>query len=349
MDMNQGLANPSPNGASSPYHDYRIKQHRTRYHGHIHSSATNPHNSSAAASLHGTHQPKLHHDLSYYRNCMVGGVLSSSLRWVLTPLDAVKCNMQVHPHRYPTLLVGIQTVFSEAGVRGLYRGLVPTMLSYSHQTGIKYAMYEWNKDQITNWVGHEKALEYKSLIYLTSSGMAEAVADVFMCPWEIIKVQMQTSTSSSPPRLGTALLSLLQQPTVLWASLGPLWGRQIAGTMANFFTFEHAARGIYRNVLQVEHKRDCSISTQLTVTLAAGYISGLVSTIVSHPADSLFSLKGRHPDRSMAELVQRAGGWQNLATKGLGPRIAMTGSIIAYQWLAYDSFKSALGMGTTGG
>lgn len=296
--------------------------------------------------------PKIHHhhhvphDAIYYRNCLMGGVLSSSLRWLLTPLDSIKCNMQVHPQKYPSFVGGLQLMFRQEGIRGLFRGFIPTVFSYSSQSGTKYMMYEFNKDHLNEWAGPDNADRYKSLIYITSAGCAEAIADILMCPWETLKVQMQT-TSTHHPRLMPAVVALSQQPHQLAGALPPLWGRQIAGTMANFFTFEHSANFIYHNVLQGV-KEDHSTATQLGVTFCAGYASGLVSTVVSHPADSLISLKARYPESTMRQLIQKVG-WRDLATKGLGARIGMTGSIIAFQWFVYDSFKTFMGMGTTGG
>ena len=304
----------------------------------------------------------LHHDATYYRNCFVGGVMSSSIRWVLTPLDSIKCNMQVHPQKYPTFVGGLQMVYQTQGIRGLYRGLTPTILSYSTQTGTKYALYEYLKDHLNQQVkevyGDEAARRYQSFIYITAAGTAEALADVLMVPWETLKVQMQTSTTSRPLRFLPSVVALLQKPTTLMEALPPLWSRQILGTMANFLTFEHSANAIYQHLLvvdsaddgtaQVGTKSDYSIPTQLAVTFCAGFLSGIVSTIVSHPADSLLSLKARHPDASISHLIQRTG-WRSLATQGLGPRMGLTGSIIGFQWFAYDTFKTFMGMGTTGG
>lgn len=296
-------------------------------------------------------QPLHHncHDGSYYRNCLVGGVLSSSIRWVLTPLDSIKCNMQVHPNKYPSFAGGLQMVYRTEGLQGLYRGLAPTILSYSAQTGTKYMVYEYLKDHMKEWVGEEQANQYQSLIYIAAAGTAEAIADVLMVPWETLKVQMQTSDHNprSAPRLIPSMVSLFQQPQTLVQNLPPLWSRQIIGTMANFLTFEHSSNAIYLHLLEGE-KSEHSVTTQLAVTCTAGFISGLVSTVVSHPADSLLSLKARHPELSVRQLIQRVG-WTSLATKGLMPRIGLTGTIIGFQWFAYDTFKTSMGMGTTGG
>ena len=42
-------------------------------------------------------------------------------------------------------------------------------------------------------------------------------------------------------------------------------------------------------------------------------------------------------------------GVANLFTKGLPTRIIMIGTLTGLQWWIYDSFKSAFGLGTSGG
>lgn len=305
------------------------------------------------------HRPLNDSDWSYYSKCLTGGVLSSSIRWVLTPLDAIKCNMQVHPTKYPSFVSAVTLTYRQQGIPGLYRGLFPTIMSYSIQTGTKYAMYEFIKDQLMlnhhgypaaaagNSVAATGALE-NTMIYLVSAGCAEAVADILMCPWETLKVQMQTSSSHQPSsRLGPAARLFLQQPNMMFASLGPLWGRQILGTMANFATFETTVQAIYKNILKGK-KDDYSSSSQLAVTFAAGYAAGIVSTVVSHPADTLISMKAKYPEKTFIEIYQHVG-LKHLATQGLGPRMALTGSVIGFQWFIYDTFKTTLGLGTSGG
>jgi solute carrier family 25 phosphate transporter 3 len=177
-------------------------------------------------------------DRSYYSKCLAGGILSSSIRWVLTPLDAIKCNMQVNPVKYPNFASGSSIFFREQGLRGIYRGFLPTVLAYSSQTGTKYMMYEMFKDSLSTLVGRDEAHKYKSVIYIASAGCAEAIADVLMCPWEMLKVQVQTS-SRFPNRFGPALMVMIQQQQMLgfpFSSLDPLWSKQILGTVANFYT-----------------------------------------------------------------------------------------------------------------
>jgi len=97
-------------------------------------------------------------------------------------------------------------------------------------------------------------------------------------------------------------------------------------------------------------KETYSKPTQLGVTFASGYLAGVVCAVVSHPADSVVSLMGKaeHKGKSIGAIASEVG-IANLATKGLGTRVIMIGTLTGFQWWIYDSFKSAMGMGTTGG
>ncbi|KAG7359104.1 mitochondrial carrier protein [Nitzschia inconspicua] len=297
----------------------------------------------------GVYQQK---DDFYYAKCLAGGALSSSVRWVFTPIDFIKTASQANPNRYTSFANGLSVVFREQGVSGLYRGLTPTVLAYSTQSGTKYATYEFLKYNLQENLDSEFAARHKSLIYMISAGCAEAVADVLMCPWEMLKVKLQTSHFGEfPSHFRPALATMIRRRREYgfpFGSLKPLWTRQIIGTVTNFVTFEHTVNGIYHHILNTHNKNDYSATTQLAVTFAAGFVSGTAATIVSHPADSLLSLQARYPDKTPREIVQLVG-WKNLATQGLVPRVALTGTTIALQWFLYDSFKSAFGLGTTGG
>jgi solute carrier family 25 phosphate transporter 3 len=328
-------------------HYFNPYRHDEREHDY-HDGKSNPKNSSYYnLSLEHHHG----HDW-YYAKCLLGGGLSSSVRWMLTPLDFMKCNMQANPTRYPSFTAGLAIVYQKYGLTGLYRGFVPTVLAYSTQAGTKYACYEYFRDTINEMVGPHHAAAYKSLIYIISAGTAEFIADILYCPWEMLKVKMQTTLPTEFPTQFRPALSLMVQNRndyrFPFGSLQPLWSRQVIGTIANFVTFEHTVNGIYKHILQTHNKDDYNSATQLGITFVAGYVSGLVSTVVSHPADSILSLQAKHPNKTFKEIVQLVG-WKKLATQGLGPRVALTGTIIASQWLIYDAFKSTIGLGTSGG
>ena len=266
--------------------------------------------------------------------------------------------MQVSPQLYPTFRQGLWLIYQAEGVAGLYRGLIPTMLAYGTQTGVKYGMYEVFKGQLLRQMmlmeddTHEPLSsireKYKSLVYLVSAAGAEAIANVLMCPWEMLKVRTQTDRTF-PKDFWSGLRVMRSEPSFPFGSLGPLLGRQVPTTMVNFVLFENVVAYLHRDVLH-RPKQDCDMTTQLSVTLVGGYTAGLVATVCTHVPDSLLSLQSRPEFASLTYrgLIQRVGLWY-LCTNGLGPRVAMTGTILAGQWLLYDTFRTCVGLGTIGG
>ncbi|THH28125.1 hypothetical protein EUX98_g6076 [Antrodiella citrinella] len=285
---------------------------------------------------------------------MLGGVLACGITHAaITPLDVTKCNMQVDPAKYKGLVSGLKTIVAEEGAGGLWKGVGPTFIGYSLQGMFKYGLYEVFKDTYMNLAGEENTTKYKGLIWLAGSASAEVFADIALCPLEMTKVKIQTSTPGTfPISMGPALaeMSKLRAETRYpFGSLTPLWSRQIPYTMAKFFFFEYFASLFYSKVL-TEPKETYAQTTQLGVTFVSGYLSGIVCAVVSHPADSLVSLMGKPSNRgkSIGTIASEVG-IASLATKGLGTRVLMIGTLTGFQWWIYDSFKAAMGMGTTGG
>jgi solute carrier family 25 phosphate transporter 3 len=119
--------------------------------------------------------------------------------------------------------------------------------------------------------------------------------------------------------------------------------------MAKFYFFEKIVQTFYTHVFTAP-KETYSKPTQLGVTFASGYLAGIICAIVSHPADSVVSLMGKpqNKGKSIGTIASETG-FTALATKGLGARVVMIGTLTGFQWWIYDSFKSAMGLGTTGG
>ncbi|KAG8341674.1 mitochondrial carrier protein [Trypanosoma vivax] len=299
--------------------------------------------------------PDIPHNNSYYLKCMGGGVLSCGLtHTVVCPLDVVKCNMQVSPEKFKGIGSGFKVVIAEDGwgPRGIWKGWLPTLMGYSMQGAFKFGLYEVFKDFYANLAGEKAAKKYEGLIWLSGSASAEFFADVALCPMEMIKVKVQTSASGTfPTSLGAAITRMRADPSsgFPFKSLVPLWSRQIPYTMAKFFFFEKVVRLFYSCVF-TKPKDEYSKATQLSITFASGYIAGIVCAIVSHPADMLVSARGKatNAGKSYGQIATEIG-YCNLCTKGLLARIIMIGTLTGLQWWIYDTYKSALGLGTSGG
>jgi solute carrier family 25 phosphate transporter 3 len=217
----------------------------------------------------------------------------------------------------------------------------------------KHGLYEVFKDSYQNLAGEELSNKYKPAIWLAGSASAEIFADVALCPFEMAKVKIQTSPSGTfPTAFGAAMkqMSASKAETRFpFGSLVPLWSRQIPYTMAKFSIFETIVQLFYTHVL-TEPKDTYAKTTQLGVTFASGYLAGVVCAVVSHPADSIVSQLGKSANKGKSVMtIANEVGYLNIATKGLGTRVIMIGTLTGFQWWIYDSFKSVMGLGTSGG
>lgn len=294
------------------------------------------------------------HDTSYYAKCLFGGVLACGLtHMAVTPLDVVKCNMQANPAKYTGLVQGFRTVASEEGASMLLKGWAPTLIGYSLQGMFKFGLNEIFKDQYANLVGEENSIKYRGLVWAASSGTAEFFADIALCPMEMVKVKVQTSTPGTfPTGLGAAIANMQANAASTrfpFGSLVPLWSRQIPYTIAKFVGFEYVVEAFYTNVL-TEPKDTYPKSTQLGVTFASGYIAGVFCALISQPADNLVSLMGKpeNTGKGFGQMANEAG-MKNLFMRGLGTRVIMIGTLTGLQWYIYDTWKTAMGLGTSGG
>jgi solute carrier family 25 phosphate transporter 3 len=279
----------------------------------------------------------------YFALCAFGGVLSCGItHTMITPLDLVKCRLQVDAPKYKNLGNGFKVTIAEGGTRGLALGWAPTAIGYSMQGLCKFGFYEVFKKTYGDAMGEENAYLYQTGLFLAASASAEFFADIALSPMEACKVRMQTSAVGTfPTTLRGAFPKILAAEGIngFYKSLVPLWCRQIPYTMMKFACFEKTVVALYEHV--VPKPRDqCSKAEQLVVTFAAGYIAGIFCAIVSHPADTLVSYLNKAPGAGIGDAVNKLGFWGLWA--GLGPRIIMIGTLTALQWFIYDGVKVQL-------
>nr|POE55128.1 mitochondrial phosphate carrier protein 3, mitochondrial [Quercus suber] len=286
---------------------------------------------------------------AFYAACTAGGILSCGLtHMAVTPLDLVKCNMQIDPAKYKSISSGFGVLYKDQGFRGFFRGWVPTLLGYSAQGACKFGFYEFFKKYYSDLAGPENAAKYKTLIYLAGSASAEVIADIALCPFEAVKVRVQTQPGFARG-LSDGLPKFVKSEGYggLYKGLVPLWGRQIPYTMMKFASFETIVENIYKHAIPTP-KNECSKTLQLGVSFAGGYVAGVFCAIVSHPADNLVSFLNNAKGATVSDAVNKLG-VVGLFTRGLPLRIVMIGTLTGAQWGIYDAFKVFVGLPTTGG
>lgn len=284
------------------------------------------------------------HSPEYYQACAIGGMLSCGMTHLaVTPLDVVKCNMQTDPTKYTGIFQGFGAVIKHEGAGALLKGWLPTAIGYSAQGACKFGFYEFFKKYYSDLAGAENAKKYETGIYLAGSASAEFIADVALCPWEAVKVRVQT-TPGFAQGLFDGMPKIIQQEGFggLFKGLVPLWGRQIPYTMMKFACFEKTVQALYAHVIP-KPKEECNKTEQLGVSFLAGYIAGVFCAVVSHPADNLVSKLNSSNTATVGSVVAEMGMW-NLMTRGLTLRIIMIGTLTGLQWGIYDAYKVSVGL-----
>merc|ERR1712168_1557762 len=276
----------------------------------------------------------------FYALCAVGGALSCGItHTAVVPLDLVKCRLQVDPAKYQNLGNGFKVTLAEDGTKGLAKGWAPTLIGYSAQGIGKFGFYEGFKVLYSGIIGEESAYLNRMSLYLAASASAEFFADMFLAPFEAMKVRIQTMPGYANNMREAYAKMKLESGNPFFKGLKPLWLRQIPYTMMKFSCFEKTVEMLYAHVVP-KPRAECTKGEQLIVTFAAGYIAGVFCAIVSHPADCVVSVLNKTPGASAGQVAKdlgMAGLW-----KGLGPRIIMIGTLTALQWFIYDSVKVAL-------
>jgi len=302
----------------------------------------------------------------YYYYCGIGGILSCGLTHTfVTPLDLVKCNAQANPKEYPNFVTGFKRIYGGAGVSeghkqgvvGLLKGWGPTLVGYSAQGLCKFGFYEFFKHEFAEMVGHDNAHKYRDLVYLFSSASAEIIADLALCPFEAVKVRIQTNPAYARGLMdGLPKMYKTEGLGNLYAGLGPLWARQVPYTIIKFMAFERIAEAIYKRLPKPKH--ELSKGEQMGVIFAAGYLAGVLCGAVSHPADTMVSkINKLKMEGSLSQKMkviysgnekQPGIGFAGLWT-GFLPRVVMIGTLTGLQWFLYGAFKAAVGLPTPGG
>ena len=131
------------------------------------------------------------HNLNYYLKCMLGGALACGLTHLaIVPLDVAKCKIQIDSSYAQSMIDGIRKVKIN---KQLTLGWAPTIIGYSMQGSGKFGFYQGFKDLYKKIVGEENADKYRKIGWSLASASAELVADLFLCPFEAVKLKVQLS------------------------------------------------------------------------------------------------------------------------------------------------------------
>eukprot|EP01116_Phalansterium_solitarium_P002784 TRINITY_DN13058_c0_g1_i1.p1 TRINITY_DN13058_c0_g1~~TRINITY_DN13058_c0_g1_i1.p1 ORF type:complete len:272 (-),score=81.18 TRINITY_DN13058_c0_g1_i1:133-948(-) len=237
------------------------------------------------------------HSSEYFAVSAVGGALASAVPYaLLTPLELIKTNIQVHPNHFHSLLPswyaikdGVAELGFRGGVRSLTAGLGATLAGYTLHGGLQFGLYEVFRYRYAQMLGEDNWLQHKSRVWMAAAASAETVATLALCPFETTRARLQAQ-----PQFARGLFDGLPKLIAtdgfagLYVGLGPLLLRQLPLTVARLTTFESMIESLYK--VMPREPEDLSGREKVAVMFWAGGIVGALAAVLSQPADTLFSL-----------------------------------------------------------
>lgn len=93
------------------------------------------------------------------------------------------------PGAYRSMTDGAASILKTEGVKGFYRGLLPSLFGVSHGA-IQFMAYEQLKNRRKAQIGVGQ--ELSNWDYLTLSGLSKMVAGSITYPYQVIRSRLQT-------------------------------------------------------------------------------------------------------------------------------------------------------------
>ena len=110
------------------------------------------------------------------------------------------------PGAYRSIAHGVTDIMRNEGVKGFWRGIVPSLFGISHGA-VQFAAYE----QLKNWRGSKKGdkSELSNLDYLLLSGTSKIFAGSITYPYQVLRVRLQTYNADQAYRgVGDAIVQI---------------------------------------------------------------------------------------------------------------------------------------------
>merc|ERR1712187_532829 len=175
-------------------------------------------------------------DTVHYLKAALGGAVCCSVtHGGTTPIDVVKTRMQLYPEKDTSLLGTFNAVKSAEGTAALFNGWMPTFQGYFVQGWFKFGGVEICKTRFAIAAGEKSAWENRNAITLGASAVAEFVADIFLCPYEAVRIRGVSDpgyASGGMLATGKKMVAEMGVGPALYSGFGPMLFKQIPYTMA---------------------------------------------------------------------------------------------------------------------
>ncbi|XP_062242136.1 solute carrier family 25 member 15a [Platichthys flesus] len=105
--------------------------------------------------------------------------------------DTTKVKMQTFPTMYRGLIHCFTSTYRQVGVRGLYRGTTPALISHISQNAVLFLSYGLCQDAIRFLFGIDKRKKLSNLQMAAAGSLSSIFSSLAQCPPELVKCRLQ--------------------------------------------------------------------------------------------------------------------------------------------------------------
>lgn len=264
----------------------------------------------------------------------LAGSLSGTCSTLLfQPLDLVKTRVQ-QTGPSTSLVRVISTVVSQDSVRGLWRGLVPSLVRTVPGVGLYFSSMHQMKTSLCD--GRPTALQ-SALI----GSSARALSGSVMIPFTVIKTRFE-SRAFNYSSTAHALSSILRTEGLrgLTKGLGPTLVRDVPFSGLYLMFYEQLKTWVPEEVSGTQ--------SSAAVHFSCGLVAGLLASLVTQPADviktrlQLSSGSGLRLTGAVLQIYRDRG--LGGFTTGIVPRSLRRTLMAALAWTVYERMIGSIGL-----
>ena len=174
---------------------------------------------------------------------------------VLVPTDIIKCRLQIsavslNQRKYSGVIDCVRDVYGSEGVRGLYRGLAPTLLREVPSFGLYFLTYKFSRQVFCSIpipygeAGAQRPMLSASASTLLAGGCAGASSWILAYPIDVIKSNVQTAalgSATSKKKIAFVAKDLYRKHglAIFYRGIGLVVLRAFPVNAATFFFYEY--------------------------------------------------------------------------------------------------------------
>ncbi|KAG2389389.1 hypothetical protein C9374_013949 [Naegleria lovaniensis] len=300
-----------------------------------------------------------------------GGVAGTFSTILTQPMDVIKTNMILKAGAFkssspimieqrPTMMSTAKMIYKEQGIRGLYRGSIPTFLRVAPGALLYYNMLSYLKEmtisakQITSMihtsVDREKMLNSTRLSAFESfciAAFSRGLTGVILCPITVVKTRLEYTANSSG--VWDTFTSIAKNEGIagFFSGLIATLVRDIPNAGLNYLFYNQTRYALTNTFFKGKEQE---METSPMITMPSGAVGGVLSSLITHPFDMIrtrlqIDSSSKKVYRGITDAFRtiiRDEGFRTLF-RGVTPRIMKRAFASAISWTLLEILYRAAG------